>query len=132
MSKDLKQPTHNRLIAAFRAVGPYLREEQCTEKLYWFDCLSVCINDKKSPELREFWGWWMTLEFDGESQFTAKYEVGRYDSKNEWSDEKPQASALEEVRRTQRVFHDKLTEMLAERFALTDVRLLSEVLSPAD
>lgn len=59
MSEPTKSPTHYRLLSTLRAIGPYLRESQSTDGMYIFDCLSVCVNDKKSPEQREFWGWWL-------------------------------------------------------------------------
>lgn len=50
MSDTKKSPTHYRLLSTLRAIGPYLRESQCVDGSYLFDCLSVCVNDKKSPE----------------------------------------------------------------------------------
>ena len=50
MTGEKKTPTHFRLLTTLRAIGPYLREVQSSEGAYLFDCLSVCVNDKKSPE----------------------------------------------------------------------------------
>ena len=55
MSEEAKKPTHYRLVTALKAIGPYLREPLCKEGAYHFDCLSVCVDDSKSPEDREFW-----------------------------------------------------------------------------
>lgn len=69
MSEVTNNPTHNRLLTKLRAMGPYLRDPQSKEGHYYFDCLSVCVDDRKSPELREFWGWWMVLEsVEGDSR----------------------------------------------------------------
>ncbi len=59
MSETTQGPTHFRLMSKLKAIGPYLREPQSQEGRYYFDCLSVCVDDKKSPEKREFWagGW---------------------------------------------------------------------------
>ncbi len=77
MSETTQGPTHFRLMSKLKAIGPYLREPQSQEGHYYFDCLSVCVDDKKSPEKREFWGWWMDLE-SIEGGFTAKYHIGKY------------------------------------------------------
>lgn len=118
MSEMAQSPTHYRLLAALKAIGPYLREGQCKEGFYLFDCLAVCVNDKKSPEKREFWGWWMELSAD-EGGFKANYHIGRYNLAGEWDAEAPPAKALPEVSRTQEEFHHKLEETLQQRFALS-------------
>ncbi|MDC0609908.1 sigma factor-binding protein Crl [Vibrio sp.] len=117
MPGSFKEPTHNRLIAAFKAVGPYVREEQCKEGYYMFDCLSVCINDKKSPEEREFWGWWMEVTKDGEL-LKGQTFIGRYDSEGKWVKEKPAAKAVDEVKRTHGVFCQKIEAALKDKFDL--------------
>ncbi|MFA0544508.1 sigma factor-binding protein Crl, partial [Vibrio sp. 10N.222.52.B7] len=64
-------------LNVLKAIGPYLREPQSEDGHYIFDCLSVCVNDKKSPEEREFWGWWLELD-KSEEGFSAKYNTGKY------------------------------------------------------
>ncbi|EMC0409655.1 sigma factor-binding protein Crl [Vibrio fluvialis] len=118
MSEVTKSPTHYRLLSAMKAIGPYLREGQCKEWFYLFDCLAFCVNDKKSPEKREFWGWWMELSPTSEG-FEAKYHIGRYNLAGEWDTDKLPEHALPEVNRTQEEFHKKLEKTLKERFALS-------------
>ncbi|PMH41128.1 sigma factor-binding protein Crl [Vibrio sp. 10N.286.49.B3] len=115
-----KSATHNRLMFAFKAVGPYLREAQSADGCYYFDCLSVCVDDKKSPEMREFWGWWLELNKEASSDvFSANYHIGKYNSEGEWTSAKLPEEAIEEVTRTQVSFHKKLLDMLAKRFELS-------------
>ena len=100
-------PTHYRLLTALKAIGPYLREGQCADGFYLFDCLSVCVNDQKSPEKREFWGWWMELEQE-EKGFAAKYHIGRYNVEGEWVVTDLPQPAIQDVNKTQEEFHLKL------------------------
>ncbi|TXZ87082.1 Crl family RNA polymerase assembly factor, partial [Vibrio cholerae] len=39
--------------------------------------------DKKSPEKREFWGWWMELA-QNEQEMSACYHIGRYTLAGDW------------------------------------------------
>lgn len=116
MSEMAKSPTHYRLLSTFKAIGPYLREQECSKERFLFDCLASCVDDTKSPEEREFWGWWLTLDtVDG--GFIAKYHKGRYTLAGAWSEEKIISKAEEEVVKTQVNFHEKLTKAL-EPFSL--------------
>ena len=115
MSEPTKSPTHYRLLSTLRAIGPYLREAQSTDSLYIFDCLSVCVNDKKSPEQREFWGWWLELE-KNDDLFEARYRTGLYDVTGEWQEKALPKKAVEDVTRTQEAFHRKLLETLQQEF----------------
>lgn len=117
MSEQTKSPTHFRLLSTLRAIGPYLRESQCNEDTYLFDCLSVCVNDKKSPEQREFWGWWLELERTDEA-YEARYRTGLYDAKGEWQEKSLPKKAIEDVTRTQEAFHKKLVETLLTEFEI--------------
>ncbi|MGD8112301.1 sigma factor-binding protein Crl [Vibrio sp. NTOU-M3] len=124
MSEMTAKPTHYRLLTTLKAIGPYLREGQCNEEQYLFDCLSVCVDDKKSPEEREFWGWWLELVKTDEG-FAAKYYTGQYDVSGNWQDLKIPAKIVPEINRTQEVFHQKLVDTLQEKFSL-DVNLHAE------
>lgn len=124
MSEVAKNPTHYRLLSALKAIGPYLREPQSEEGHYLFDCLSVCVNDKKSPEEREFWGWWLELD-KSEDGFSAKYNVGKYNLAGDWDSQSLPKKAVEEVNRTQEAFHQKLVDVLSSQFEL-DVTLDKE------
>jgi sigma factor-binding protein Crl len=117
MSDTTKSPTHYRLLTILRAIGPYLRESQCTEGSYLFDCLSVCVDDKKSPEQREFWGWWLELVDEGNG-YQARYRSGLYDISGYWKEKKLPKKVVEDVNRTQEAFHTKLVETMQKEFAL--------------
>jgi len=118
MSEPQKTPTHYRLMSAFKAIGPYVRESKSIEGYYLFDCLAVCVSDKKSPEEREFWGWWLALELQ-EKAFVARYHTGLYDVSANWVEQKLPKKAVEEVNRTQENFHKKLVETLDKQFGMS-------------
>ncbi|MDN3614983.1 MAG: sigma factor-binding protein Crl [Vibrio gallaecicus] len=117
MSEVTKKPTHYRLLTALKAIGPYLREPQSEDGHYIFDCLSVCVSDKKSPEEREFWGWWLELN-RSEDGFTAKYNIGRYNVAGDWDSQALPKKAVAEVSRTQEAFHQKLVDELSKKFEI--------------
>ncbi|USD65860.1 sigma factor-binding protein Crl [Vibrio sp. SCSIO 43136] len=117
MSETTPSPTHHRLLATFKAVGPYLREPLSSETSYLFDCLSVCVDEKQSPEVREFWGWWMEFEPE-DNGFTARFRFGLYNQEGDWVEQEIPAEAKEEVNKTRNAFEDKLTKALSDKFGL--------------
>lgn len=103
-----------RLMRRFASLGPYLRENQCEDARFFFDCLAVCTNVNPAPEKREFWGWWLNLEAQGQ-QLLYVYRFGLFDKAGHWREEKiKDASAHQQVQTTQRNFHQRLQKLVQE------------------
>ena len=109
----LGQP-RSKLIRKLTALGPYLRESQCLEQQFFFDCLAVCANPRLPTEKREFWGWWLELQADADRQaLTYQYRFGFYDKNGDWLEKPlPDKTIADEVHNTLRVFYPRLRQLL--------------------
>jgi len=80
---EKKGPSHGRIIKLLTDLGPYFRRLNSTESSYFFDCLEICLDDKKEPEEREFLGWWMIVT-KNEHSFQYERFNGRYNLAGNW------------------------------------------------
>lgn len=101
-------PTRGKLLKRFAQIGPYIREQQCQESQFFFDCLAVCVNKKVAPEKREFWGWWMELERNNE-QLIYHYQIGLFDKNGDWLHQNiSKNDVVESINETLICFHEFL------------------------
>jgi len=102
----------SKLMKNFALLGPYLREDQCRNDHFFFDCLAICINVKLSAEKRQFWGWWVELK-PKEGGFTYIYQLGLYSKNKGWQAEKIKTLELQDkLETTLRTFHQRLNDMI--------------------
>ncbi|CAH0534047.1 Sigma factor-binding protein Crl [Vibrio stylophorae] len=109
--------SYGRTITKFNAIGPYLREQKSSESSYFFDCLSFCLNAKKAPEAREFWGWWLYLT-PSEQGFEYQVHYGKYDERGEWLDTEIPAKRKSDVDQSLHDFLDKLSAVVEDQWQL--------------
>lgn len=101
-------------IRIFTALGPYLRENNCQPKHFYFDCLSICINAEVEPELREFYGWWLEIELLDET-FEYHYQFGMYNKVGDWLAMPIPKKLQRDVELTLCQFYQKLSVCLTEQ-----------------
>ncbi|MEZ9523652.1 sigma factor-binding protein Crl [Enterovibrio norvegicus] len=107
MTEETKTLSHGRLLTRFTQIGPYLRQNKSTEERYFFDCLSACVNAKKPPESREFWGWWLELT-PKEGGFEYAYKFGKFNTEGEWQSDNVPKKCNKEVTESLDAFYKKI------------------------
>lgn len=114
---DPNQIYFRKRIRVLSAIGPYLRETQCTFDCFFFDCLSVCIDPNVAPENREFLGWWLEMKLiDDECEY--HYSLGVYNSQGQWIESEIPAQHKEEVIQSLHSFYEKLAPCMCEKLEL--------------
>lgn len=114
MSALVSDYTRGKLLRRFTALGPYIREPQCQDGHYFFDCLAVCVNADAAPEKREFYGWWLTLT-PQEQGFVSEYRLGIFDKSGHWQENKlSRKETHDTVCNTLITFHPRLHAVLCQ------------------
>lgn len=109
--------SHLKWVKQLAAIGPYLRADRSHEGEYFFDCLAVCLSAKKSPENREFYGWWFQLK-QHQDTLVYNYWLGVFDSDSRWHERDIPAKHQPEVERTLHEFFEKLLPLVQSELEL--------------
>lgn len=80
---QIKSPTRKILFQMFTDLGPYFRSLRSTETSFFFDSLEVCLDIKKEPVLRSYYGWSLVL-IKNELHYNAKRFDGLFNIEGEW------------------------------------------------
>jgi len=108
---EKKGPSHGRIIKLLTDLGPYFRRLNSTESSYFFDCLEICLDDKKEPEEREFLGWWMIVK-KNEHSFEYERFNGRYNLAGNWEDATIQKNDLQQLDNSFELFIGRLEKLI--------------------
>ncbi len=112
MSETLiKGPSRGRLFKLFTDFGPYFRKLKSDEETFFFDCLEICVDDKKEPEERIFLGWWTELTRN-DNTFTYQRFNGLYDIEGNWVSSKITKKEMLQIDQSFNTFIENLTEMI--------------------
>ena len=112
MSETLiKGPSRGRLFKLFTDFGPYFRKLKSDEETFFFDCLEICVDDKKEPEERIFLGWWTELTLN-DNTFTYQRFNGLYDIEGNWVSSKITKKEMLQIDQSFNTFIENLTEMI--------------------
>lgn len=107
----LKFPSRGRLFKLFTDIGPYFRKLQSDEKIFFFDCLEICVDAEEEPEDRVFLGWWLLLTLT-ENGFKYERFNGLYDMECNWVKTEITKSEMNVIDQSFNVFIDKLKNMV--------------------
>ncbi len=84
-----------------------------SKRLFFFDCLAICVDIKLAPEKRQFWGWWLELRPEDKC-FIYTYQFGLYTQDEQWMVKKIKAADIQQKLETTFIdFYERLNEMLA-------------------
>ncbi|PCS21388.1 sigma factor-binding protein Crl [Candidatus Enterovibrio escicola] len=117
MTEEPRKLSYGRLLKRFAQIGPYLRKNKSSEEYYFFDCLSACINSSKSPECREFWGWWLELTRK-EGGFEYIYTFGKFNTEGKWHAEDVPKRSTKEVEESLNGFYSKISGLIVDELQL--------------
>jgi len=117
-------PSRGRLFKIFTDLGPYFRKLQSTENSFFFDCLEVCIDDTKEPEVREFLGWWLVVVRNEEGFVYERFD-GLYNLEGNWGTSKIKQHDQKMINDAFDLFIDRLSSLIEAEtgFTLTPLEI---------
>ncbi|MCK5819928.1 MAG: Crl family RNA polymerase assembly factor [Psychromonas sp.] len=115
---QIKSPTRKIIFQMFTDLGPYFRPLRSTETSFFFDSLEICLDIKKEPVLRTFYGWSLVLSKNELHYNTIRFD-GLFNIESEWVNVHISDANQKIINRSFNLFITRLQTLLTDELGLS-------------